>query len=96
MLQRYIRPYLGERVLASMRPMDVQTTFQKMIERGLQCFGFFNTGRREDRRNCPPSHEGLLDWLASRSLIASDEVRLRAATRRLRRTASARNLSGGW
>jgi len=35
MLQRYIRPYLGERVLASMRPMDVQTTFQKMIERGL-------------------------------------------------------------
>src|SRR6266568_1408738 len=26
---------LGERVLAAMRPMDVQTTYQKMIERGL-------------------------------------------------------------
>jgi integrase len=35
MLQRYIRPHLGERVLAAMRPMDVQTTYQKMIERGL-------------------------------------------------------------
>src|SRR5204863_8199212 len=35
MMRRYIRPSLGERVLAAMRPMDVQTTYQKMIERGL-------------------------------------------------------------
>jgi len=35
MPRRYIRPSLGERVIAAMRPMDVQTTYQKMIERGL-------------------------------------------------------------
>ena len=35
MLRRYIRPSLGERVLAAMRRMDVQTTYQEMIERGL-------------------------------------------------------------
>jgi len=35
MLRRYIRPSLGETVLAAMRPMDVQTTYQKMIERAL-------------------------------------------------------------
>jgi len=35
MLRRYIRPSLGGRVLTAMRPMDVQTTYQKMIERGL-------------------------------------------------------------
>ena len=35
MLRRYIRPSLGETVLAAMRPLDVQTTYQKMIERGL-------------------------------------------------------------
>ena len=35
MLRRYIQPSLGERVLAAMRPMDVQTTYQKMIEPGL-------------------------------------------------------------
>ena len=35
MLRRYVRPSLGERVLAAMRPPDVQTTYQKMIERGL-------------------------------------------------------------
>jgi integrase len=34
-LRRYIRPGLGDRVLVSMRPMDIQTTYQKMIERGL-------------------------------------------------------------
>ena len=34
-LRRYIRPGLGERVLASMRPMEIQTTYQGMIERGL-------------------------------------------------------------
>jgi hypothetical protein len=34
MLRRYIRPSLGERVLAAMRPLEVQTTYQK-IERGL-------------------------------------------------------------
>src|SRR5438132_496397 len=35
MLRRYIRPHLGERVLAAMRPLDLQTTYQQMIERGL-------------------------------------------------------------
>lgn len=35
MLQRHIRPHLGERVLAAMRPLEFQTTYQKMIERGL-------------------------------------------------------------
>ncbi len=34
-LRRYIRPGLGDRVLASMRPMDIQTTYQGMIEQGL-------------------------------------------------------------
>lgn len=34
-LRRYIRPGLGERVLVSMRPIDIQTTPQGMIERGL-------------------------------------------------------------
>ena len=34
-LRRYIRPRLGDRVLASMLPMDIQTTYQGMIERGL-------------------------------------------------------------
>jgi integrase len=34
-LRRYIRPSLGETVLAAMQPMDVQTTYQKMTERGL-------------------------------------------------------------
>ncbi len=35
MLRRYIRPSLGERVLAAIRPLEFQTTYQKMIERGL-------------------------------------------------------------
>jgi len=35
MLRRYIRPNLGETVLAAMRPLDVQATYQQMIERGL-------------------------------------------------------------
>ncbi len=35
MLRRYVRPNLGERVLAAMRPLDLQTTYQEMIERGL-------------------------------------------------------------
>lgn len=34
-LRRYIRPALGDRVLVSMRPMEIQTTYQGMIERGL-------------------------------------------------------------
>jgi hypothetical protein len=34
-LRRYIRPGLGDRVLVSIRPMDIQTTYQGMIERGL-------------------------------------------------------------
>jgi integrase len=35
MLRRYIRPKLGERVLAAMRPLDLQTVYQQMMERGL-------------------------------------------------------------
>ena len=35
MLRRYIRRNLGEKVLAAMRPIDLQTTYQQMIERGL-------------------------------------------------------------
>lgn len=35
MLRRYIRPVLGERVLAAMCPLDFQTTYQLMTEHGL-------------------------------------------------------------
>lgn len=35
MLRRYIRPVLGERVLAALRPLDFQNTYQPMTERGL-------------------------------------------------------------
>jgi hypothetical protein len=35
MLGRYVRPILGERVLEGMRPLDLQTTYQRLIERGL-------------------------------------------------------------
>ena len=35
MLRRYIRPNLGERVLAAMRPLDLQTAYRQMMERGL-------------------------------------------------------------
>ncbi len=35
MLRRYVRPFLGERVLAAIRPLDVQTLYQQMTERGL-------------------------------------------------------------
>jgi len=35
MLHRYPRPILGERVLAELRPLDLQTMYQHMSERGL-------------------------------------------------------------
>ena len=35
MLHRYVRPILGERVLAGLRPLDLQTMYQQMHERGL-------------------------------------------------------------
>jgi len=35
MLRRYIRPNLGERALAAMRPLDIQTVYQQMMERSL-------------------------------------------------------------
>jgi integrase len=35
MLYRYVRPVLGERVLAALRPLDLQSVYQQMIERGL-------------------------------------------------------------
>jgi integrase len=35
MLRRYVRPILGERVLAGMRPLDLQSMYHQMSERGL-------------------------------------------------------------
>jgi integrase len=35
LLRRYIRPGLGERILSAITPLDVQDTYQKMIDRGL-------------------------------------------------------------
>ena len=35
MLQRYVRPVLGERVLAALRPLDLQAMYQYMTERDL-------------------------------------------------------------
>ncbi len=35
MLRRYVRPSLGERLLTALRPLDVQITYQQMMERGL-------------------------------------------------------------
>lgn len=35
MLRRYVRPILGDRVLAGLRPLDLQTAYQQMTERGL-------------------------------------------------------------
>jgi len=35
MLRRHIRPHLGARVMAAIRPLDLQATYQQMIERGL-------------------------------------------------------------
>ena len=34
MLRRYVRPNLGEAVLAPMRPLDLQMAYQQMLERG--------------------------------------------------------------
>jgi hypothetical protein len=35
MLRRYIRPAMGERLLAKLSPLDIQGAYQQMIERGL-------------------------------------------------------------
>ena len=35
LMQRYIRPGLGDRILSTITPLDVQATCQKMIDRGL-------------------------------------------------------------
>jgi integrase len=35
MLYRYVRPVLGERVLAALRPLDLQTVYKQMTEGGL-------------------------------------------------------------
>ena len=35
MLSRYVRPILGQRVLAGMRPLDLQSMYHQMSERGL-------------------------------------------------------------
>jgi integrase len=35
LLWRYIRPVLGERILSAITPLDVQSAYQKLIDRGL-------------------------------------------------------------
>lgn len=35
LLRRYVRPQLGERLLASVAPLDIQGVYQRMLERGL-------------------------------------------------------------
>jgi integrase len=35
MLHRYVRPVFGERILAALRPLDLQAMYQHMTERGL-------------------------------------------------------------
>jgi integrase len=35
MLHQYVRPALGERILAALRPLDLQAMYQHMTERGL-------------------------------------------------------------
>lgn len=35
MLRRYVRPGLGTKILAALRPLDLQSTYQQMMERGL-------------------------------------------------------------
>jgi len=35
LLRRYIRPLLGERIMSTITPLDVQDAYQKMIDRGL-------------------------------------------------------------
>jgi integrase len=35
LLRRYVRPILGDRVLAGLRPLDLQTIYQQMTERSL-------------------------------------------------------------
>ena len=35
LLRRYVRPALGERILSAITPLDVQSAYQKMIDRGL-------------------------------------------------------------
>jgi len=35
LLRRYIRPLLGGRILSAITPLDVQSAYQKMIDRGL-------------------------------------------------------------
>ena len=35
LLRRYIRPELGERILSTITPLDVQATYQQLVDRGL-------------------------------------------------------------
>ena len=35
LLRRYIRPVLGERILSTVTPLEVQATYQRLIDRGL-------------------------------------------------------------
>jgi hypothetical protein len=55
MLRRYIRPSLGETVLATMQPMDVQTACQKMTERGHRRVASNSLGS-----SCGPLHTSIL------------------------------------
>ena len=55
MLRRYIRPSLGETILATMQPMDVQTACQKMTERGHRRVASNSLGS-----SCGPLHTSIL------------------------------------
>ena len=35
MLRRYVRPTLGEKLSTALHPLDLQTTYQQMMEHGL-------------------------------------------------------------
>ena len=49
MLRRHVRPTLGERVLAGMRPLDLQSMYHQMSERGLSCVFATQVGFDRDR-----------------------------------------------
>jgi len=63
MLRRYIRPSLGETVLAAMQPIDVQTTYQKMIERGMSA----RTQSPRSGRHCSGVCCSIIPSMASKS-----------------------------
>jgi hypothetical protein len=49
LLRRYIRPVLGQRILSTITPLDVQDIYQKMMDRGRTAAPLPRLGRREMR-----------------------------------------------